>query len=280
MGIFGRRRAAPEPATGTHRIRAAAAPSTSDSVATPEPPPAAASADPIPAGEAGRPAGIGPYDFLDVEDRLDDIAPQRLDLGSVILPLPAEVQLQVELAPDGSPQAVHLATDQGRVTVAAYAAPKSAGQWRSVVADLAEQLRSDDSQVSVEAGPWGRELVAITPQADIRFVGVDGYRWMVRMIAAGPRGAVADGTPLVTVARSILAGTVVRRDDEPRPVRTPLRVELPAEVAEQLASAHRGRAEPGEAPGTAPNPTAQAPAPAASDHPRRSAQGSAMQQLG
>ncbi len=244
---------------------------------------------------------VGPYEFAEVEDRLDDIAPRRLDLGSVLLPLLDGMQLQVELAPDGSPQAVHLAGEHGRVTVGAYAAPKSPGQWRSVITDLAEQMRADDAQVSVERGPWGRELVAVLPQAAVRFIGVDGYRWMVRLIAAGPQpGAVADDSPLITTARAILAGTVVRRDAEPHPVRSPLPVELPAALAEQLATAHRDQAAD---PPQAPAEPAEPPAPAAPPSPRprhaqpdpeeagfepavppkparRGAQGSAMQQLG
>src|SRR5690606_34263359 len=85
----------------------------------------------------------GPYDYDDVAELLENVTDQRLDLGSVILPVPPGGQLQVEMTPEGAPQAVHLATEHGRITVAAYAAPKSPGQWRTVAADLAESLRKD-----------------------------------------------------------------------------------------------------------------------------------------
>ncbi|WP_068063990.1 DUF3710 domain-containing protein, partial [Nocardia xishanensis] len=152
----------------------------------------AAGFDDSPAGE-----GTGPYDYDDVSELLDTVAEQRLDLGSVILPVPPGGQLQVEMSPDGTPQAVHLATEHGRITVAAYAAPKSPGQWRAVAADLADSLRKEGARVAVETGPWGREILAITEGADLRFIGVDGYRWMVRLVAAGPSGAADDGAPLV-----------------------------------------------------------------------------------
>ncbi|NMM86355.1 hypothetical protein B2J88_18640 [Rhodococcus sp. SRB_17] len=182
----------------------------------------------------------GPYDFADIDSEDPTVGRdgQRLDLGSVLVPMPPGGQLQVEMAPDGSPQAVHLVTEYGRVTVAAYAAPKSPGQWREVVSELAQSLRDDNSPVSIENGPWGRELVAETAAMDLRFIGVDGPRWMVRCVVAGPSGSTAAGTQLVAMAREILRDTVVNRGTEPHPVRTPLPVVLPQVLAEQLASAH------------------------------------------
>ncbi|MGW4247122.1 DUF3710 domain-containing protein [Nocardia sp. NPDC004722] len=230
------------------------------------------------------PTKSGPYDYEDVADRLEAIAEQRLDLGSVIVPVPPGGQLQVEMTPDGTPQAVHLATQHGRITVAAYAAPKSAGQWRSVAADLAETLRKDGAQVSVVQGPWGRELHAVTQGADLRFIGVDGHRWMVRLVAAGPTGAADDNSPLVAAARAVLGETVVRRGDEPLPVREPLPVVLPQELADQLAAAHQQQlaaqqqAVQAQMAAMQGGPAFQPDQPSA--EPRRGAEGSAMQQLG
>ncbi|MFB8006947.1 DUF3710 domain-containing protein [Nocardia sp. NPDC056000] len=227
---------------------------------------------------------VGPYNYEDVVDQLEDVAEQRLDLGSVIVPVPPGGQLQVEMTPDGTPQAVHLATEHGRITVAAYAAPKSAGQWRSVAADLAETLRKDGAQVSVQNGPWGRELHAVTDGADLRFIGVDGHRWMVRLVAAGPSGAASESQPLVAAARAIMSETIVRRGDEPLPVREPLPVVLPQELADQLAAAHQqqlaAQQQAVAAQLAALQGGPQPGVPAADTEPRRGAEGSAMQQLG
>ncbi|WP_227985217.1 DUF3710 domain-containing protein [Nocardia spumae] len=229
----------------------------------------------------------GPFDYDEVAEILDEISEQRLDLGSIILPVPDGGQLQVEMTPDGTPQAVHLATPNGRLTVAAYAAPKSPGQWRTVATDLAESLRADGAQVSVQTGPWGRELHAVTEGADLRFIGVDGYRWMVRLVAAGPSGAADEGTPLVEAARRILADTVVRRGEEPMPVREPLPVVLPQELADQLTAAHQQQVEAQEQAVAAQAAAAEAAATGTfpvvtpeQQGPRRGAEGSAMQQLG
>ncbi|WP_069160194.1 DUF3710 domain-containing protein [Nocardia altamirensis] len=233
--------------------------------------------------EAGAPRS-GPYDFADVADLLEQVAEQRLDLGSVILPVPQGGQLQVEMTPDGTPQAVHLATEHGRITVAAYAAPKSAGQWRTVAADLADSLRNDGARVAVETGPWGRELLAVTEGADLRFIGVDGPRWMVRLVAAGPSGASNDGSPLVAAARAILRETVIRRGDDPLPVREPLPVVLPQELSEQLAAAHQAQVDAQQqqvaAQAAAPQMGPGGLPPRMPDGPRRGVDGSAMQQLG
>ena len=75
----------------------------------------------------------GPFDIDDFDDH-DVAAVGRLDLGSVLIPLPAAGQVQVEVNEGGVPSAVWVVTPNGRFTVAAYAAPKSAGLWREVAA--------------------------------------------------------------------------------------------------------------------------------------------------
>ncbi|MFR9750307.1 DUF3710 domain-containing protein [Nocardia sp. 004] len=225
--------------------------------------------------------GPGPYDYEDVAELFAAVAEQRLDLGSVLLPVPPGGQLQVEMNQEGLPQAVHLAIEQGRITVAAYAAPKSPGQWRQVASDLAESLRKDGAEVSVENGPWGRELLAVTEGADLRFIGVDGYRWMVRLVAAGPSGATADGSPLTKAARAVLSETVVRRGDDPLPVREPLPVVLPQQLSEQLVAAHQQQLEAQrQAMAAAQSEPQAAPSPRMPEGPRQGTDGSAMQQLG
>lgn len=230
---------------------------------------------------------LGPFDLSELDDDRESLVESRLDLGSVLVPLPAGGQLQVEMTQAGAPQAVHIVTQYGRITIAAYAAPKSPGQWREVAGDLAGSLRNDNSEVSIETGPWGRELHGVTANADLRFIGVDGYRWMVRCVLAGPKGAVDNDAPLVKLARDVLSQTVVDRGTDPHPVRTPLSVVLPPALVAQLAAAQQQQAE------QAANPAPQQPAPQSPTNqppaaqpsgpvegPRRGSSGSAMQQLG
>ncbi|MDY6870095.1 MAG: DUF3710 domain-containing protein [Actinomycetota bacterium] len=209
----------------------------------------------------------GPFDIDDFDD--PGVAAQgRLDLGSVLVPMPAAGQVQVELSEAGVPSAVWVVTPNGRFTIAAYAAPKSAGLWREVAGELADSLRKDGAAVSIQDGPWGREVVG-TATGMVRFIGVDGYRWMIRCVVNG----VADSIEALTQeAREALRDTVVRRGDTPLPVRTPLTVQLPEPMAAQLRAA--AAAQQGQPPAQQESPPPP-PKPAA----RRSAQGSAMQQL-
>lgn len=231
--------------------------------------PATPAAEPVvePAGEEDL---DGPFDIDDFDDPAV-AAEGRLDLGSVLVPMPAAGQVQVELNEVGVPSAVWVVTPNGRFTVAAYAAPKSAGLWREVAGELADSLRKDGASVSIQDGPWGREVVG-TASGMVRFIGVDGYRWMIRCVVNG----VAENIDALTdEAREALRDTVVRRGDTPLPVRTPLAVQLPEPMAAQLraaAAAQQGQQQPDQQ--TPPAPPAP-PEPAA----RRSAQGSAMQQL-
>jgi hypothetical protein len=203
----------------------------------------------------------GPFDIDDFEEPAVAVL-ARLDLGSVLIPMPAAGQLQVELTESGVPSAVWVVTPNGRFTIAAYAAPKTGGLWREVASELADSLRKDSAKVSIKDGPWGREVVG-SASGEVRFIGVDGYRWMIRCVVNGPQETI---DALNEEARAALADTVVRRGDTPLPVRTPLPVQLPEPMAQQLREA--AAAQQAEAQRQPNKPAA-----------RRGAEGSAMQQL-
>jgi Protein of unknown function (DUF3710) len=203
----------------------------------------------------------GPFDIEDFDDpAAAEFA--RLDLGSVLIPMPAVGQLQVELTETGVPSAVWVVTPNGRYTIAAYAAPKTTSLWREVASELADSLRKDEAKVTIKDGPWGREVVG-SASGVVRFIGVDGYRWMIRCVVNGPHETI---DALIEEARTALADTVVRRGDTPLPVRTPLPVQLPDPMVEQLREA-----------AAAQQTDAQEQSTEAA--PRRGAEGSAMQQL-
>lgn len=156
MGIFGRKRGMAQRLADVYEGRGARADDTAegddeelpDPVATPE----------------------GPFDAADAPD--DGLA--RIDLGSVRVPVPESAQVQVEMdPPSGSVKAVHIVTEQGQVTVSAYAAPRSGGLWKEVSAELTEQLRADGAKVTPGRGEWGTELSAVVGDTALRFIGVD-----------------------------------------------------------------------------------------------------------
>jgi hypothetical protein len=171
----------------------------------------------------------GPFDIADAEE--DGIP--RIDLGSVKVPVPDGSQVQVEMDPEGGGvRAVHVVTEQGQITVSGYAAPRTGGLWREVGTELADQLRADGAKVNIGRGEWGLELSAIVGDVALRFVGVDGPRWMLRGVIAGPQSQSAQAPE---VLRAIVRHTVVDRGNSPMPVRTPLTITLPEAVAQHIA---------------------------------------------
>ncbi|MFD5245341.1 DUF3710 domain-containing protein [Amycolatopsis sp. NPDC058340] len=214
MGIFGRKRAKP---TGRH-----AAPEVEE-----RPDSAADDADEIESQLSE--TSDGPFDLADAPE--DGIP--RIDLGSVKVPVPDGSQVQVEMDPEsGGVRAVHVVTEQGQITVSGYAAPRSGGLWKDVSTELTEQLRADGAKVSVGMGEWGLELSAIVGDVALRFVGVDGPRWMLRGVIAGPQSQASQAP---AVLREIVRHTIVDRGDAPMPVRTPLTITLPDAVAQHIA---------------------------------------------
>lgn len=261
---------------------------------------AAATAEPKQIG-----SGQGPYDIAELAKgaTFDN---SHLDLGSVLVPVVEGGQVTVEMSVDHQPQSVFLVTPHGRITVAAFAAPKTSGQWRDVVVELTESLQGEGAETAIETGFWGREVVATVPGGVHRFIGVDGPRWMIRAVASAPTTGAEN---LSKVARAVVSETVVRRGDDPHPPRTPLPIVLPPVLAEQVAAAQQEMVNSGKMDANAapvaqadnaqaqsaqatvrvqgqPQPPAPAPAPApVADEPDAPApgsgsRGSAMQQLG
>ncbi|GAC00201.1 hypothetical protein GONAM_14_00600 [Gordonia namibiensis NBRC 108229] len=179
---------------------------------------------------------LGPYDIDALATEISELENSHLDLGSVLVPVVEGGQVTVEMSETHQPQNVYLVTPIGRISVSAFAAPKSPGMWREVVRELAESLRDGGAATSIEDGHWGREVVAEVEGGTHRFIGVDGPRWLVRCVGSGPSDSAED---LARLSRAVLAETVVRRGSEPHPPREPLPIVLPPVLADQVAAAQQ-----------------------------------------
>ncbi|MCO1616505.1 DUF3710 domain-containing protein [Micromonospora sp. CPM1] len=175
--------------------------------------------------------GRGPYDVSEAPD-----AP-RLDLGSLQIPAVPDVEVRVQADPQGVIQQVVLVHGQNALQLGVFAAPRSEGIWDEVREEIRQSLVSDGATVQEVEGEHGPELRARvrTPDGptDLRFVGIDGPRWMVRGVFQG--AAAADPASAGPLA-ACLDGLVVDRGQEAKPVREPLPLRLPREVAEQQAA--------------------------------------------
>lgn len=195
---------------------------------------------------------FGPYDSAAVPD---DGVP-RLDLGSLRVPNLPGTSVQVEAAPNGQIVRVQLEYQGTRLQLAAYAAPRTEGIWDEVRDEIRTALLSNGAKVVEVDSDYGPALAARlggtggTPVTELRHLGIDGPRWFVHAVFAGP-GAVdpEQAAPLWTALR----GLVVNRGSEARPVKEPLPLRLPAELQARLAemaarqAAAAGQAAPGAA---------------------------------
>lgn len=209
---------------------------------------------------------FGPFDGDAVDYRdfdFSDFAKGGLDLGSMLIPVPHEGEVQVEMGPEG-PQMIHILTPHGRITPVAFAAPRKTNLWEQASQDILTGMENDGLTASVENGPWGEELLATAGEGAMRVIGVSGDRWMLRLTLAGPASSTAE---LATVAREIAARTFVRRGSDPMvagdalPVRIPqaMAEELQRHIAEQMANQVQTPAETSDA-AIQPGPADGAPA--------------------
>jgi hypothetical protein len=209
----------------------------------------------------------GPYDEADAPQ--DGLA--RIDLGSIRLPALPGMDLRVELGPQQKVVGATLRAGESLLQVSAFAAPRAAGIWDDVRADIATSASGQGGRLEEVEGPFGIELAGSImapppPQPDqttppkpvrrpARFLGVDGPRWFLRGLISGPAASSPEAAePLETAFR----GIVVVRGNEPMPVREQLPLSLPPQAAAQLAKQQAARQ------AAAPQPTRASAPPAES----------------
>jgi Protein of unknown function (DUF3710) len=187
----------------------------------------------------------GPYDEADAPE--DGIA--RIDLGSIRLPALPGMDLRVELNPQQKVVGATLRAGDSLLQVAAFAAPRMAGIWDDVRADIATSASGQGGRLEEVEGPFGIELAGsimappppqpeqATPPKPVRrparFLGVDGPRWFLRGLLSGPAASDPEAAAALEEA---FRGIVVVRGTEPMPVREQLPLSLPPQAAAQLAA--------------------------------------------
>ena len=192
-------------------------------------PPSEALKQSLTADDEAPPPDRGPYDERHAPDGV-----QRLDLGSLQIPAVDGVEVRVQANPDGGVEQIVLVDGDSALQLGVFAAPRSEGIWDEIREEIAQAMVSDGVAPRELDGPYGVELAAQvnTPEgpADVRFVGVDGPRWMVRALY---QGAAASDPGREGALGVVLSGLVVIRDQEARPVREALPLRLPREMTEQ-----------------------------------------------
>lgn len=188
----------------------------------------------------------GPFDILEVPAMRPYV-----DLGAVKV-MPRE-GLQVRLEVDeraGRVLAVTLDYVESVLQLQAFSAPKSTGLWHQVRGEVGQQLTSQGAKVREQQGEFGPELLVQSPVPKdqgggtrvVRFVGVDGPRWLLRGVIMGK--AVVDAEAQAKV-QELFREVVVVRGDSPMPPGELLPLKVPAGV--QGAAAPGAAGEPAQA---------------------------------
>lgn len=187
--------------------------------------------------EPARTAGPdGPWDEAEAPD--DGV--NRLDLGSLRVPVREGIEVRVDIDQQNQQAvAVTLASATSVMQVTAFAAPRSAGIWADVRAEIAASLQTSGGSAEEVEGPYGVELAARVPTdqkgqlVPARFVGVDGPRWFLRGMVQGRAAVDRAADPGLLEA---FGQVVVVRGGDAMVVRDGLPITLPKEALEQAAA--------------------------------------------
>jgi hypothetical protein len=205
------------------------------------------------AGPAARalPEPAGPYDSSQAPPGV-----ARVDLGSLKIPTVPGVEVRVQANQDGAVHQVYLVHGESALQLGVFAAPRSEPIWDEVREEIRRSLFADGVAAEEVAGEYGTELRARVRTAqglkDLRFVGVNGPRWLARAVYQGP--AAVDPVSAAPLAEC-LRGVVVDRGIDAKPVREPLPLQLSEAMAEQVRDA---AAPPGPAAAGGPPPNGSA----------------------
>lgn len=168
----------------------------------------------------------GPFDISEITG----IRPY-IDFGSIkVLPRDG-LQLRLEVN-EANKQLVAISMDfQGStLQVQAFSAPKTSGLWKQVSGEIEDQLKSQGATVNVVSGILGDELHALASSAaaaepqPVRFIAVDGPRWMLRGVVMG-KAAQNDAAAQDMIA--LFRELVVVRGDQPMPPGQLLALQIP-----------------------------------------------------
>lgn len=169
-------------------------------------------------------ATTGPFDLSEVPA----IRPY-VDLGAIKV-LPREgLQLRLDVE-EGSQRLVAVSLDLADSTlqVQAFSAPKGSGVWLGIVQQISTQLSAQGATLTQDDGPFGPELTAAVEGSSsgrMRFIGVDGPRWVLRGIVSG--AALTDNEKKTQI-EALFRSLVVVRGDMPMPPRELLPLRVPA----------------------------------------------------
>lgn len=155
-------------------------------------------------------------------------ASAMLDLGALLLPNIPGLEVHLDLDPrSGIGKSVSLHLNMTIAEVQVFAAATNEDSWASMRDAIVSGLQEQQVDCSVEMGRFGSEIHAVMPTVDldgnahvqpVRFLGVRGSRWLVRVVISGDGALDLDHNPIgVSEINDVIAQLVVNRGEEPLP---------------------------------------------------------------
>jgi hypothetical protein len=155
-----------------------------------------------------------------------------VDLGALRIEPKRGMQRRLEIDKNNNRViAVTLEHDSSTVQLQPFAAPRSSGLWHGIRAQIMDQVTKQGGTVAEVEGPFGPEVSAKVPvqsgssfgSRPVRFVGIDGPRWFLRAVIAGPAATSPEAAEII---HTMIRRVVVVRGNTPLPPRDllPLRV--------------------------------------------------------
>lgn len=174
----------------------------------------------------------GPFD----ESEVSSVKPY-IDLGAIKLTPREGLNMRLEVE-EGTGRVVAVALDFNGSTlqVQPFSASRSNGMWHEIRAQIADQIAKQGGTVTEFTGVLGPELLCKVPALsdgkqifqDARFIGVDGPRWFLRGVMAGPAVTDAEqGKAMIELFRDL----VIVRGQAPMPPGELLPMHVPAQAS-------------------------------------------------
>ncbi|NQU36271.1 MAG: DUF3710 domain-containing protein [Actinobacteria bacterium] len=191
-----------------------------------------------PAAKVPQVIGTGPWDIT--EEPEDGVV--RLDFGSLKIPGVEGMNVNLELDEESQTVvAITIVINEGGLQLQPFAAPRNGEFWSEVREELAAGITSSGGVADVVEGSLGDELRATVPVTNedgeaatqqVRFVGFDGPRWLLRGVFLG---AAAVDDRAAEVFEDIFTACVVTRGNQPMAPGEMLPLQLPEDaVAEEV----------------------------------------------
>ncbi len=175
----------------------------------------------------------GPFDIVEVPTMRPYV-----DFGGIKVAPREGLQLRLEVDERAKRVvAVTLDFEGSLLQVQAFSAPKTTGLWHQVRSEISAQLSSQGARIEEAEGELGPELIAVSSvpaeqgggTRTVRFVAVDGPRWMLRGVIMG---AAAEDAQARARVIELFRDMVVVRGDQPMPPSELLQLQVPAGVAQ------------------------------------------------